>query len=353
MLSWLQRSTIGKAMPRQLMDHDQVLPLYHPTSVLLVGDDVDCLHAMTLRLQRQFQCFACRTPREAIAIVRSQGPAVPPGLFDGAIGPPGTLEYIRDPDQRALHLEASRLPRVFADASRFSRTSVIVAGHSQPALAMLAELGDLPLRKLVVSDAAEEAMAAPALRDGLIDAICCKRDEAFHVTLAAQLHRLQRAYFRDLTSPFAAALSRADTRFLLAPALQAAFDVFAAEHAIIEYCACMHPPGILGLDDDGNPAMLILVDDDYRQAAFEIAHAERAPTALLQRLAHGNSIAVFPTDTGFYAQGLAIDWRDCLAPSRPLGEHGLRYAVVDEPEVIGKVCGAVASYASYRGRALS
>ncbi len=334
-------------MFRPVTAHDPVAPLYHPTSVVLVDDDPDFLHALVMRLRGAFQCVAFRSVDDAVAHVRGQwrGHDVP--FAADAMAPPGTLEYIRDPVERALHLQASRLPRVFADASRFARASVIVADPALTDLGALHALSDPPLRKLLLPE------AGPDSRAGLTETVLSRKSAGITETITDHLHRLQLEFFRALTGPIEPALIRADARFLLDPAVRDAFAGFVADHAIIEYCACLHPPGILGLDRAGNPSLMIVVDDDYRQASFEIAHAEGAPTELLRRLARGDAIAVFPTANGFYVRGLAGDWRDHLWQGRKLGDNGWMSATIDEPEVARMVCGSIASYDSYRRRRLN
>ena len=342
-------------MPSYPTDH-QLLPLYHPTSVLLVGDDPEFLRSLSLALGGSYQCIWFRSPLEAIAHVHSQAGSTDGSVTPDALPPADAMEHIRDPDERALHLRASRLPQVFTDAGRFGKTSVIVSDQTLPGMSgmtMLAQIHDVPMRRVLLSASDDAPLAEGALRDGLIDAVCNKQDPALNDRLATQLQRLQLEFFRGLTGPIEPALKRADTRFLLEPALGTAFQAFVEDNAIIEYCVCMQPPGILGLDEEGNPALLIVVDDDYRQASFEIAHAERAPTELLRHLIRGDEIAVFPTTNGFYADGLAVDWRDCLWPCLPLGITDWMCAIIDEPDIASMVCGSIASYASYRRHRLS
>ena len=325
-------------------------PLYHPTSVVLVDDNPDVLTALTAALEGVIQCIAFRSVQEAIVHVRAHGRRQRISLSAIPVVLPGTLEHIRDPGERAQHLAASLLPRVFADAGRFACTSVIVLGESLAQPPALHDLHELPLRKLLLTERDLGGVAAQALRAGLVDAV--QDASAPTPVLANRLHQLQLEFFRDLTSPIEPALARADTRFLLDPFVQSAFATFAATHTIIEHSACMHPPGLLGLDKAGNSALMLIVDEDYRQASFEIAHAEAAPTELLRRLARSDTVAAFPTASGFYAAGLATDWRKCLWEACKLGDNGWVSAIVEAPDIARIVCGSIASYDSYRRRRL-
>jgi CheY-like chemotaxis protein len=336
--------------------HRQMLALYHPTSIVLVDDNADFLRSIRLVLESMFQCHAFSSAELALDFVRAQSLSLRDQSSHRQAPPEGAMEYIRDPDARALHASAARLPSTFSDAGRFSRTSVIVADETMPGMSgieMLEAMRDAPFRKLLLSGTANEELADRALRDGVIDAFCPKNDTCLHDTLTDQLVTLQQEFFRGLTRPIEPALTVADTRFLQDPAVLEMFREFVARHSIIEYCACLHPPGILGLDIEGNAAMLVVVNDDYLQASFEIAHAEHAPTELLRLLVRGDTLAVFPTASGFYANGLATDWRDCLWEARKVGDNGWYGAMIDEPEVTRAICGSVTSYGTYRRRRLS
>jgi hypothetical protein len=343
-------------MIRQMTAQDRLVPLYHPTAVVLVDEDAAFLHATTMRLQGAFQCFSFRRLEDAIAHIEASARAFQGADAADAVTPPGLMEHVRDPAERALHLKASRLPRVFSDAARFAKTSVIVTGDTGGGAASLAALERMraaPVRKLALLGANADGFAARAVTEGLADAVCARAPSDFYKSLTEHLRTLQLEFFRLLTRPIEPALSQSDARFLADAHVQAAFRAFVIQHDIIEHCACLHPPGILGLDAAGNPVLMIVVDDDYRRASFEIAHAEGAPTELLRRLAHGDAIAVFPTRSGFYANGLGVDWRECLWTCRKLGDGGWYSAIIEEPDVARIVCGVITSYNSYRHRRLS
>ena len=333
-----------------------VIPLYHPTSVLLVDDNEAFLRSLMLVLQDGFECFAFRDAAGAMAFLRSEAASLAnlaPELPDDE---DALMEHIRDPVQRKLHLKVSRLPRLFADRTRFSRPSIVVADHAMPGLSgldMLETLRGLPQRKVLLSGTVDEDRARAALASGLIDAYQPKQQPGLHDSLIARLKALQFDYFGEVTRPFEPALAGADTRFLQDGAFVQAFARFAAAHGIVEHCVLMQPPGILGLDESGTPTILLVADDDYRQASFEIAQAEHAPPELLRRLASASTVAVFPTANGFYSREIGSNWSQFLWHSTRLGQAGLRTAIISDPGVVRQVCGSVSSYAEHRRRRIN
>ena len=339
-----------------LQTNPGIVPLYHPTTVLLVDDNEDFLRSLKLVLGPGFQCFSFQTAQQAIDYVRDETQQSKDLLSDVDLAAADTFEHIRDPDERRLHFKFSRLPQVFADEGRFGKSSVIVADHAMPGMtgvAMLEAMRDLPLRKLLLSGAADDQIVVQAFNSGLIDAFYPKHHPALHDALADHLLKLQFEYFRDLTSPFDLALASPDARFLSAAGFADTFRRFVSDYQIIEYCVLMDPPGVFGLDDAGNPAILLVVDADFQQASFEIAQAELAPTGLLRCLLDGSVIAVFPTANGFYTREMEPHWRQFIWPGRAIADSGWRCTVIDEPEVIRRVCRSVTSYAAYRQRRLS
>ena len=334
----------------------QVVPLYHPTSILLVDDNEDFLHSMKLVLQPGFECFVFQHASDAIQFVRSRPVLLHQARLESSEETDAAMEHIRDPVERRLHIEVSRLPKVFADRSRFARASVLVADNAMPGMSgldMLDALKDAPMRKLLLSGMVDEQEALNAINSGLIDAYYPKHHPALHDALAGHLRTLQFEFFRQLTRPFEPALANGDARFLSDQSFREAFDRFAIEYRIIEHCVLMQPPGILGLDESGNPVIMLVADDDYRQASFEIAQAEGAPHGLLRCLINSQTLAAFPTRTGFYSRSLEPHWNQYVWPSQGFGGDGWRYAIIDEPDVVRQVCSEVASYAEHRQRRLN
>ena len=343
-------------MPMSSSRSGPIVPLYHPTSILLVDDNTDFLRSLQLVLKSQFECFAFASADEAIKFIRSE----PSGLtgFTASLGPEplSAMEHIRDPAERLLHLKVSQLPRLFADTSRFARSSVLVADNAMPGMSgleMLESLRDVPMRKLLLSGTADEGMVRQALGSGLIDAFYPKHHPALHDGLMCQLRALQLEFFAGVTEPFQPALATGDTRFLQDETIREVFAKFVVERGIVEHCVLMQPPGILGLDDHGNAAILLIVDDDYRQASFEIAQAEGAPPALLRQLIGLQSLAVFPTLSGFYAREVEDNWGQFIWPSVALADDRWQVATIDEPDVVRKVCGRIACHADYTKRRLN
>ena len=333
-----------------------VVPLYHPTSVLLVDDNADFLRSMQLVLQSAFECFAFRRPAEAISFVRAESPLLTELQPPVGLEADSDMEHIRDPEARSVHLRVSRLPRLFANKSRFARTSVLVTDYVMPeisGLQMLESIRDLPMRKVLLSGLDDDDLGRRAVETGLVDAFYPKHHPHLHDNLAELIKTLQFNFFLGVTRPFQSALATGDARFLNEKAFRQVFNRFVAERNIIEHCVLMQPPGILGLNENGACSILLVADEDYRQASFEIAQAEGAPVALLRHLISPDGLAVFPTRTGFYSREIEASWRQFIWPSVEVGQSGLRVATIDDPVVVGRVCNSVASYAEHRHRRLN
>ena len=348
--------SVAHRMIINLQSIPEVLPLYHPTRILLVDEDNGFLERLSTRLRARFQCVCFSTAQQAIEYLRSETVHTGDLLPNADQQDADAMEHIADRGQRILQGQLSRLTRVFANESRFGATSVIVTNHTLPdmsGVAMLHALREVPLCKILLTEAHDMQSAADTCAEGLIDAFIPKQHQALPDALADHLQTSQFAFFRELTSLFEPALTSPDTSFLSTASFREQFRRFVNDYQIIEYCVLLDPPGILGLDEAGSPTILLVIDEDFQQASFEIAQAELAPVELLGRLLDGRSVAVFPTSHGFYAPNMERRWRQYVWPGLPLGDGCLRCAVIDEPDVIRRVCGTVASYADYRNRRLS
>jgi len=340
-------------MPKPSMTSGPLVPLYHPTSILLVDDNEAFLRSVQLVLGSGFECIAFKTASEAISFIRSEPARIAEVLTPTQPEIESAMEHIRDPDERMSHLMMARLPRVFGDRSRFARASVLVVDNTMPGmsgLGMIESLSDAPLRKVLLAEMVEEAAAQQALDRGLIDAFCPKHQPRLFDGLVQHLTDLQVAFFSRLTEPFRPALASSDLRFFREPAFGEVFASFARKHQIIEHCVLMHPPGILGINEEGIPSILLMVDDDYRQASFEIAQAEGAPVELLRQLIGPSVVAAFPTATGYYSKELEGNWEPFVRTGMPVGDNGWLAATLCECDVVRRACGSVASYSEHRQR---
>lgn len=340
-------------MPIPALKSSPVVPLYHPTSIILVDNDPSACGTLREALGDSLECLCFARAEAALEFVEAERADLSRMIPACAPEADNPMEHIKDPAERVLHRYVARLPRLFADNARFGRASVLVLNDRMagpPEFERLQALRDQPLRRVLLGGQAAENGPRRALEEGCIDAHLPEPCTTLDLDLAEHLRVLQFGYFQRLTKPLAPALHSPDTRFLHNAGFPEVFAEFVLKHGVIEHCVLMHPPGILGIDQFGRPAILLVADEDYRQASFEIAQAEGAPVALLGQLMSAQRLAVFPTSSGFYAREMKAAWQQFIWPSSPLGDTGLQVATICAPEVITRVCGKVVSFAEHLRR---
>lgn len=316
-----------------------MFPYFHPTSLLVVDDDPSFLESFKHFFGDRFPCQAFQRPGEALSYLRGLDPKTWAGEHHmvpakGAIDP-----FDFEPGDRVIQLRASQLVNVFADRKRFSKPTVAVVDFAMPAMTgieFLAQIKDLPIRRLLLTGKADEKTAIQAFNAGVIDAFFMKHEPNLAETLTSRLIGLQKQYFTASTGMLRQAMSMEETEFLDDPVFDAAFEALATQHGIVEYCALTQPPGVLGLKSDGSPVFVYVLLDDHIRAAREIANLENAPAELRALLTRDDVLSLFPTRNGFYSERLAGDWRPYVWPGiRVTGRRSWWYTVITDPKLFG------------------
>jgi FixJ family two-component response regulator len=334
-----------------------MFPVYHPTAVLLLDDDVSFLNSFEFYFGDRFTCRSFQRGGEALSCLETitqAGWAPTPYLLPatGAFDPTDLA-----PGDRVIQLKTSHFTQMFADPERFNRPTVAVVDFAMPSMSgidFLKQIRDLPLRKVLLTGRADEKVAVDAFNDGIIDAFFMKHEPNLPVVLGQRLEQFQHEFFEERTRSLKAVLSLEQTQFLDDKAFDETFDAIAAQHGIIEHCVVTQPQGVLGLRSDGTPVFVHVVDDDYLRAACEIAREEGAPPELEQVLTSGNTITLFPSANGFYTPSFVDSWqRFCWSGTRVAGRRPWWYAVIEDSREVGISIDNVFAYDAFLARRAS
>jgi CheY-like chemotaxis protein len=327
-----------------------MFPYYHPTTVLLIDDDPSFLESLQFYFGDRFNCVSFQRPNDAINFVEKIGPTSfePPRCLLPSHGAIDQLDYASG--DIVLQMRTAQLAEIFGNAHRFRVPSVVVVDYAMPGMTgvdFLRRLGKLPMRRLMLTGRADERTAIDAFNDGLIDSFFMKHEPDLADALGRKIDSLQQSFFTKQTAGISAVLAMG-APFVADAMVHATFEAIAEQHALVEYCVLTEPPGIIGMRSDGTQIFVLIVDDDYVQAGIEIALAEQAPPALIDKLQQGDVLALFPTRTGFYSAAMVNSWQRFLLPSvRVLGKRSWRYAIVDAPKALGLGIDRVVTYDSF------
>ncbi|MGB0722909.1 MAG: response regulator [Gammaproteobacteria bacterium] len=277
------------------------IALFHPTSVLMVDDELGFLQNMVLDLPQDLPVRITDSPATLISEVAHLGdglaipnrgqrrPCVDSPLFDGLEG---------------------RL----RDSGRFRTASVVVADYDMPGmngLELAASLRSTGVGIILLTGKADERIAVEAFNDGRIQRYVNKGSPDLGERLAGYIRQLHENHMASQAQMFQALSRTPWPTFTRDPAIFAHMAELRREHPITEWYASARPPGFILLDADGQMSRLLVISESELRTHLEVCEGEDAPAALMEALASGEVAPLFPTTDGYYHRGLE-NWSDAL-----------------------------------------
>ena len=290
-----------------------LLPLYHPTTCLVIDDEQLFLDSFDYNYADVTLCATEQRPERAIQ--RLLKDAERPGLTIEEANPAPVEEgEASDP---VIRLPASRIAAVARDPARFSRISVVVVDFAMPSMTgveFLQKIKHLPVKKVLLTGKAGNSTAVAAFNEGLINLFLVKQDPDLPDKLKRIIRELQHGYFKDITTPLGPIAKLEDMAFLDDPRIASWYHKLAQRIRSVEHYLLPSPPGLMLVDEAGQVAIAWINNQDRMRAQLEIAIEAGAPAALVKELRAGNVILTCPTPTGFYKEQHLSDWQKYVLP---------------------------------------
>ncbi|MGO9483357.1 MAG: response regulator [Rhodomicrobium sp.] len=308
-----------------------LLPLYHPTTCLVIDDDRLYLDSFNYNYADVTLCATEHRPEQAIE--RLLNDAGLTGLaIDEANLPPAGEGVAGDP---VVRLPASRIAAMARDLERFSRVSVAIIDFAMPSMTgveLCRKIKHLPVKKVLLTGKTGDATAVAAFNEGLIDLFLVKHDPHLPEKLRRIIRDLQHAYFIDFTAQLNPIAKLEDTAFLDDPGIASWYHEFSGRIGAVEHYLLISPPGLMLADEAGRVTIVWISGQDRMRAQLEIAIEEGAPGALVKRLRAGDAILACPTQTGFYEEKHVSDWQKYVLPCEEIRGNSLwKVAIQREP----------------------
>lgn len=301
-----------------------LLPYYYPTSVLVLDGDSAFLDRFLQRYDGELFSLPFDNPQAAIERLRGASPALA-RLNSCLVTQTDVIGDDWKPSDRTVTFRPHLVRRIIADPRRFADITVAVIAHDLPetdGLAMCRQLTGLPVKRILLTGPeADEALTVRAFNEGLIDGAVAKRDVFETTALTTIVHRLQQAWFTELTAPLWPALTLEDPSFLSDSAVGAcALDALRRMDAV-EYYLSGQPSGILAARADGKLKFLLIQDEATLYGREAMARqCGTAPETLLETLAGRDCQPWFPTLGNFYETPQWSEWRNHVHPAEKVGE---------------------------------
>ncbi len=290
-----------------------LLPLYHPTTCLVVDDDRLFLDSFDYNYADVTLCATEHRPEQAIERLLSDAEQTSLAICEANHAPAGE-GMAGDP---IVRLPASRIAAMARDPDRFARVSVVVADFAMPNMTgveLCRKIKHLPVKKVLLTGKAGDATAVAAFNEGLINLFVVKQDPDLPDKLKRIIRELQYSYFKEITAPLEPIAKLEDTAFLDDPEIANWYQQLAERVRAVEHYLLLSPPGLMLVDETGHVTIAFISNNDRMRAQLEIAIEEGAPEALLKKIRAGEAIVAFPTLTGFYEQKHQSDWEKYVLP---------------------------------------
>ncbi|HVZ42307.1 MAG TPA: response regulator [Ramlibacter sp.] len=261
-------------------------PLFHrPGTIVFLDDDPDYLEMLALVLPRHWHVKLFLRPAECIHYLQQE----PPFWEADAWNQQQIVEQWRS--------GKPLIPQVLAYWSkyteRFALTRVCVVDFSMPGmdgLQVLAELGDWPGSRVLLTGQADEQVAVRAFNRGLIDQFIPKQTPDISKRLVESVEHLLATPHSRHAQTWRATLTPDQGALLRQPSVARDLAAFAAkrwtEHVLIG-----EPFGVLGMDAAGQVSWLQLETPAGLGALAEVADVEGMPPATLEGIRQGRVLA--------------------------------------------------------------
>lgn len=299
---------------------------YHPTTLLIVDDNPDLLHDLSIVLAPHYKTKATSSPKKAISWIKEQGNAMQRLVKQWVSSPEDYFES----SQTVVKINIPALhQQIYSKPSRFTLEAILIVDYSMPEMNGL-ELSyqlrqlDLPLKIIMLTGEADQQTAVRAFNDKLIDRFILKSAPDYVEKLLEYINDLQREYFQEMTHLFMGAgrkSIRSDITFIQF------FNEIAGRINAMEYYMVEEPASYLFLDAKKNPTWLIIKTDEEMQMLYELAKDERGvPKSTIEALEKREKLTYFPDEKSKIAP--AKNWS--LHFAKPLQAEELYYYAIIE-----------------------
>ncbi|TFZ07353.1 response regulator [Ramlibacter henchirensis] len=299
-------------------------PLFkRPGTLVFLDDDADYLEMLALMLPRKWRARLFVQPRECIRQLQQERPFWEADAW--------YQQQLVDQWRAGRPLVPQVLEYWARQTERFSLTSVCAVDYSMPemdGLQALAELGDWPGARVLLTGQADDQVAIDAFNAGLIQQFIPKQTADIAARLLEVVDRLQGTPHPTHAQTWRATLRPEQAALLRNPAIERELATLADKHWV-EHIVIGDPFGVIGLDAAGSPSWLQLETGAGLPALAELAQLEGVDAPVVQDVRDGLKLVDLEVSQSLrrppqVAQAVALDAdRSLFAAWFPLEAQGL------------------------------
>ncbi len=333
------------------MDVIKPVLFYFPTTTLFVDDDPAFLSNIGFEIDSNIPLKSCDKPRHVVALLEEK---LSVGSLLKKLVSHWDNENADLPASWVMKTNIEHLYQEIYDPNRFSYISTLVVDYSMPGLngAELCKLlKDNPIKKIMLTGAADYNIAVDLFNSGLIDYFIIKDNPQMAEQLNDSIRKAQYAYFEQVTSQLMHSMPKGSSP-LEEPGFWQYVNSYFLENNFSEYYLIDESGSFLFIDFFGNPTWMIVKSEKEIESYYNIAVDNEAPDDVIKVLFKRQKIPFFFTETD---QKVSVsEWGQYLHPANVLPNlNGFYYAtfnnhphaqlelenILSHKNFMGKKCG--------------
>ena len=308
------------------------LPVYlHPTLTVLVDDSASFIESVEFQMNPLLPVKCFQDAHKALRWLGDTYRAQADKCLPIRVGyDEQTLSF----ERRTIALDVDQVYRTVMNPQRFSTPAVVVVDYAMPQMSGLdfcRALQGLPCKKILLTGEADEMVAVDAFNRGLIDRYLKKSDPNALVRLEAEITSLERQYFAERSGTLKDLLIRHSFSFMSDADFAKLVRQLLDRYGFVEHFVFPDPAGILFMDGDGKPTLMVVETKAGLIAHLETAQDYGAPPELLTALREESVVPFFWKSGGMYTEKSA-DWQQHCVPAEVcIGRENYHWALFDLP----------------------
>lgn len=301
----------------------KTLCLYHPTTVVIVDDNKAFLESFPDNLPHATHYQLFHSPKAALEFLNQLKTAAPTATdFLGSTVDPSTGE--------TLNIDLAKIQNWHKNSNRHLIPSVLIIDHDMPEMSgfeFCQQLGDYPIKKIMLTGAADHKLAVDAFNDGIINKFVSKDNPDVFTIIDQAIHTLQQEYFAKLSKLVIKNITSHTLSFLENPAFQQFFSDLMKAHHIVEFYLIDSVGSFLLMNQQGQQSYFIV--QSAKEIAYyqEIAKDQDADFTIIDAIASKQQLLCLIHEEDFNQP--VSQWHNYLYPAQKIPAVDGYYALVE------------------------
>ena len=300
---------------------------YFPTTVLFVDDDPVFLANIGFEIDDKTPLMSCDKSRHVTDLLsqRSSFHTLVKKMVSHV-----DFEDVDAPFGRAVRANIDCLYNEVFNPNRFEYISTLVVDYSMPGLngaELCGLLKDNPVKKIMLTGAADYNIAVDLFNSGLIDSFIIKDSPLMTDQLNLSIHTAQRSYFKEAALPLIHAIPNEGSPLRISVFWEF-INNYIAQNSFSEYYLIDGSGSFLFIDFFGNPVWMIVKSDREINGYFNIAVDSEASDDLVYSLDKRLKLPFFLTEND---QKIPVSkWADYFHAAKNFpGLDGYYFAILE------------------------